>query len=310
VVKKGSKLFHVFKELLGPKQVYDVTDGGPSKGLSQIKDIPNIRILVAGGDGSVGWILSEIDKIQFKISPPVAVLPLGTGNDLARTLNWGGGYDGEQLIPILKQIERAQIAPLDRWQLQIIRPNGVKTKVMNNYFSLGSDAEIALGFHNKREERPDLFTGRFVNKLWYTWYGSKVLFKFETPLNQLIDLEVDGNLVPLKSNLYGLIVLNLSSYAAGADLWGREATSQFAKPSFSDGLLELLGIKGTFEMGASTAQLTKPKKVAQGRNLKIVCKRHGTPLQVDGEPWREEEPCILKISLLNQASMLFNVPSK
>ena len=55
--------------------------------------------------------------------PPVAVFPLGTGNDLARCLGWGGGYGSwktEGVVGILQAVAQASVALLDRWTLTFI----------------------------------------------------------------------------------------------------------------------------------------------------------------------------------------------
>lgn len=37
---------------------------------------------------------------------------------------------------------------------------------MNNYFSVGPDALMALNFHTHREKTPSFFSSRIINKVW------------------------------------------------------------------------------------------------------------------------------------------------
>nr|XP_020659929.1 diacylglycerol kinase eta isoform X1 [Pogona vitticeps] len=115
---QGVKFLRRFKQSLNPAQVFDLMNGGPHLGLRLFQKFDNFRILVCGGDGSVGWVLSEIDKLSLHKQCHLGVLPLGTGNDLARVLGWGGSCDDDTQLPqILEKLERASTKMLDRWSI-------------------------------------------------------------------------------------------------------------------------------------------------------------------------------------------------
>eukprot|EP01102_Stenamoeba_stenopodia_P021557 TRINITY_DN8723_c0_g1_i1.p1 TRINITY_DN8723_c0_g1~~TRINITY_DN8723_c0_g1_i1.p1 ORF type:complete len:497 (-),score=142.43 TRINITY_DN8723_c0_g1_i1:24-1514(-) len=119
--QKGPVLLRKFKQMLGLDQVFDLSDGGPAPAFERFKEVPNTRVLVCGGDGSIGWVLQHIYSstagIAPHLRPPVGVLPLGTGNDMSQTLGWGIEYRGEPLNDLLTQIEQAHPVNLDRWSV-------------------------------------------------------------------------------------------------------------------------------------------------------------------------------------------------
>ncbi|XP_065844000.1 diacylglycerol kinase theta-like isoform X2 [Oscarella lobularis] len=116
---QGQELYFSLRYHLNPHQIFNLSEGGPFPGLMTFRNVPNFRILICGGDGTCGWVLTALDEIRTKLKcryPPTALLPLGTGNDLARVLRWGSGYSGdESIVSLLLAVEEAETSVMDRW---------------------------------------------------------------------------------------------------------------------------------------------------------------------------------------------------
>ena len=188
--------------------------------------IPSLRVLVCGGDGTVGWILNCIERLPRERRPPVAILPLGTGNDLARVLGWGSTSD-VSLSELMQQIQRASITMLDRWDLSVFSSGGglkaSKSLNFNNYFGVGVDAQIVLKFHLLREKAPERFFSQFTNKVWYGIMGLQELWRSNCKgMFDQVQLFADGQEISLPTDIQGFVFLNIGSYGGGVKLWANE----------------------------------------------------------------------------------------
>ncbi|XP_039560712.1 diacylglycerol kinase zeta isoform X6 [Passer montanus] len=315
---QGAKIIQSFMWYLNPRQVFDLSQGGPKEALELYRKVHNLRILACGGDGTVGWILSILDQLRINPPPPVAILPLGTGNDLARTLNWGGGYTDEPLSKILSHVEDGNIVQLDRWNLRV-EPNPdtnpeekdeaaadkLPLDVFNNYFSLGFDARVTLEFHESREANPEKFNSRFRNKMFYAGTAfSDFLTGSSKDLAKHVRLVCDGT--DLTSKIQDLkpqclVFLNIPRYCAGTMPWGNPGEHHDFEPQrHDDGCIEVIGFTMTslaaLQVGGHGERLCQCRQV-------VLTTSKAIPMQVDGEPCKLAASRI-HISLRNQANMV------
>ena len=132
---EGKALLKCLQDHLGESFVIDLHSCGPGNmpedSLVKYARDPMVRLLACGGDGTCGWILSSLDKVwssicsdgeaKYKDHLPLAIMPLGTGNDLSRQYNWGGAFKlCMKDKSMIKSVEKAKLTYLDTWRCIIM----------------------------------------------------------------------------------------------------------------------------------------------------------------------------------------------
>jgi diacylglycerol kinase (ATP) len=128
----GNLIMEILRESIGSEKeekafIGEVCDLSlPSEPESTIKGFgaPSARerrLVICGGDGTVTWILTALMQSAHEV--PVAIVPLGTGNDLARSLGWGGSLGAvSDILQMLKWVVDAVPVSLDQWRV-VMRPH-------------------------------------------------------------------------------------------------------------------------------------------------------------------------------------------
>ncbi|KAL8225941.1 hypothetical protein R6Q57_018498 [Mikania cordata] len=222
----GGELLATYRDVLNQKQVFDLGEDAPDKVLRKLyltlenlkhrgdelaaKIEKQLRVIVAGGDGTAGWLLGVVSDLKLSHPPPIATVPLGTGNNLPFAFGWGKknpGTDPESVLKFLEQVLEGKVMEIDSWHILMrmkstpnqgscdpIAPlelphslhafNRVSdTDELNvsgyetfrggfwNYFSMGMDAQVSYAFHCERKLHPEKFKNQLTNQSTYAKIG-------------------------------------------------------------------------------------------------------------------------------------------
>lgn len=279
--RKGSQWLSALRDLavrLGPGEqlrVEPTVKDGLAEQISRMAAGME-SLVVVGGDGTVSQVLEA--SWARGLSIPVGIVPLGTGNDMARSL---GLYKGRSWKPeeILAYLRTNKTKLVDLWGLQ-------GNVCFSNYASLGLDAAVVKRFCRLRqwmEGRPGLGKRGFYFSLYIGVWISRVGQRIPEGTVLAWDEETGGRHEKCIGGARVLALTNTPYYAAGAlmDPGAR----------LGDGLLEVTLFRHMRHFAELMATRAKPLgRVGlqkrwwrvKVRRLEIMLPREA-PVQADGE---------------------------
>jgi diacylglycerol kinase family enzyme len=117
-----------------------VTRADPTPILGEDNHCPWQKVFVVGGDGTISRVVKGL--LRYRPIPHIGVVPVGTGNDLARSL---GLYEGRPWSwnEAREYLMSERLKPVDLWMVN-------QKSTFHNYMSLGLDASVVRGFSRAR----------------------------------------------------------------------------------------------------------------------------------------------------------------
>lgn len=255
-------------------------------------------LIAVGGDGTVSAVLSTMLGSGFSNKVKIGLIPLGTGNDLARVLNLYKAFSDQGLLFLVRRLVRASAIPFDIWKV-----NG--EYALANYFSGGIDARIAHDFNSDRANGVISSSSVIANKLHYVrrFFADR---KYCLKGGSLCYVDRDGSRVTVDLKGHRTVIVgNIPSFASGAN--------PFFKSDMADGFLEVVDVPDmTAFLGAIAIgnipvvghlykkYFLKSKKV---RSLEFTFE-DGEFLQLDGEDVGGKLGNTISIEFASQVQML------
>lgn len=234
------------------------------------------RILAAGGDGTIAEIISSMDETH----PPLGLLPLGTGNDLAKEIGIFSKFSISKIENILDFYKTAPTKPLAVWKLLYGKDLQSSVKFIN-YVSFGMDAGIVRKFSSWRKSKNYRHVSKFGihgNRMAYAAAGVMHSLSFL----KLGSLKVRRDSVDIKlpaKTCRTMIFTNIKS------MMGIGVSNK--RSSFFDDKIELVLATSVINYLAMIlrlkAPLPAPKLVESGSIWEIENMDEATAVQVDGE---------------------------
>ena len=183
------------------------------------------RVVIGGGDGTFSSLLPHFLGSDVKIS----LLPLGTGNDLARDL-------AKKRCPVpLKWLEDMKVCPdsllskLAVWQIRESE-TGCHLSYFVNYLSFGFSAKVVSSFAALRSASRRV--GKLAQRFRYAVIGAKNFFQ-KVPDGICVSRSAHGTPPVSAGNNACLIFSNISSWIGLARIQKSDPSDSFLEATFA-----------------------------------------------------------------------------